>query len=309
MKKSLQRRVLTAGAALCISVLAAVPAFAADLSGHLDSADEGQIAGWAWDKEDPASAVTVELTLSGAGGPGGSPTVTVTADQSRSDLKKALGSSNHAFTYTIDWDSYETDTITVTAEAVSGGTRTPLDGSLTVTKPAAKKSRTKKAASLDGENESSGSVAKASANDEGGANGPGFGGGGSQSSPEDSESENGGKLEAGKRFGPSADNTAVSAGVQGDYLGEFSASGYCNCSRCSGGHNLTYSGTVPKAGHTIAADTSVFPIGTKIMIDGVVYTVEDIGGGVNGNRLDIFFASHQEAVDYGLKRVKVYSVK
>lgn len=98
-------------------------------------------------------------------------------------------------------------------------------------------------------------------------------------------------------------------GEQGEYLGEFTASGYCSCSKCSGGHNRTYSGTVPKSKHTIAADINTYPIGTKLMIDGVVYTVEDIGSGVKGNRLDIFFDTHEEALNFGLKKVKVYSVK
>lgn len=307
MKKSLHRRVLTAGAVLCLSALAAVPAFAADLSGHLDSVNENQITGWAWDKEDPSSAVSVELTLTGAGGPGGAFTASVTADQSRSDLKKALGSSNHAFTYTVDWDSYEGDTFTISAEVVSGDDRIPMEETLTYTKPGSKTGLTKKSTSAKEESEDTSSVAKASPEGKEVNRGPGVGS--SADGGPDVSSESGEKLEAGQRSGPTADNTAVETGVQGDYLGEFTASGYCNCSRCSGGYNLTHSGTVPKAKHTIAADPSVFPIGTKIMIDGVIYTVEDIGGGVSGNRLDIFFSSHQEAVDFGLKRVKVYSVQ
>ena len=40
-------------------------------------------------------------------------------------------------------------------------------------------------------------------------------------------------------------------------LGLFTVTGYCGCDRCSGGHNLTYSGTVPKANHTLSAYQSV----------------------------------------------------
>lgn len=106
-----------------------------------------------------------------------------------------------------------------------------------------------------------------------------------------------------------AEKPKTTTAVSGDYLGQFTASGYCNCENCSGGHNLTYSGTVPKAEHTIAADLDHYPLGTKLLIDGVVYTVEDMGGGVSGNRLDIYFATHEEAVAYGLKTVDVYAVK
>ena len=35
-------------------------------------------------------------------------------------------------------------------------------------------------------------------------------------------------------------------------LGTFKITGYCGCERCSGEHKLTYSGTVPKAHHTIS---------------------------------------------------------
>ena len=56
-----------------------------------------------------------------------------------------------------------------------------------------------------------------------------------------------------------AENTEVlllkaETGEPDEYLGVFRASGYCNCETCSGGHALTYSGTVPTPYHTIAAD-------------------------------------------------------
>lgn len=58
-----------------------------------------------------------------------------------------------------------------------------------------------------------------------------------------------------------------------DYLGEFQVTGYCSCSLCCGEkeEKLTKSETVPKAAHTIAADPSVIPLGTRIVIDGVSY--------------------------------------
>lgn len=296
MMKSLLRRILTTGAALCFSLLAACPAFAANLSGSLDSIKEGQITGWAWDEENPSEPVTVELTLKGDGGPGGHPTVSVTADQPRTDLKKTIGSSNHAFAYPIDWDTCEGNTITVTAEIVSGDTRTPIDGSLTFHREDqetdAQKTSYNKKESTKKSSRDANVVSEAS------VSGPEFGPGAAV--PTSSKES---------KPGPAADESTVETGEKGDFLGEFSASGYCNCSSCSGGHNLTYSGTVPQPKHTIAADISVLPIGTKVMIDDVVYTVEDIGGGVKGNKLDIFFASHEEALNFGRKNVKVYEVK
>ncbi len=96
--------------------------------------------------------------------------------------------------------------------------------------------------------------------------------------------------------------------TKGESLGIFTTTAYCNCSKCSGGHGLTYSGTVPQADHTLSADLSVFPLGTKVMIDGIVYTVEDRGSGVNGNKVDIYFATHEEALKYGTKSREVYAV-
>lgn len=102
---------------------------------------------------------------------------------------------------------------------------------------------------------------------------------------------------------------AALAAEVGELLDTFTASGYCGCEKCSGGFSLTYSGTVPKANHTIAADLSRYPIGTRLCIDGVIYTVEDMGTGIEANRLDIYFDTHEEALAFGLKNVEVYSVK
>lgn len=95
---------------------------------------------------------------------------------------------------------------------------------------------------------------------------------------------------------------------KGESLGIFTTTGYCGCSKCSGGNGLTYSGTVPTPGHTISADLSVLPLGTKVMIGDTVYTVEDIGSGVDGHKVDIFFGSHQEALDHGVRKQEVFRV-
>lgn len=96
---------------------------------------------------------------------------------------------------------------------------------------------------------------------------------------------------------------------QGISLGIVTTTGYCNCSICSGGHGLTYSGTVPKANHTISADIDLFPIGTKLMIHGTVYTVEDIGGAVEGNKIDIYYDNHEDAMAHGSKQEEAFRVE
>ena len=94
--------------------------------------------------------------------------------------------------------------------------------------------------------------------------------------------------------------------TKGKSLGIFTTSGYCACSSCSGTNTLTYSGTVPQAGHTISADLTVLPLGTKVFIGDIVYTVEDMGSGVDGNLIDIFYATHEDAWNHGLQEQEVF---
>ena len=103
------------------------------------------------------------------------------------------------------------------------------------------------------------------------------------------------------------ENTEAPAEI---YAGRFTTTAYCSCRRCCrGGKNRTKSGTIPQAGHTISADLRVFPLGTKLRINGVVYTVEDSGSGIRGNKLDIFFNSHSQALQYGKRSADVYIVR
>ena len=96
--------------------------------------------------------------------------------------------------------------------------------------------------------------------------------------------------------------------ASGTYLGEFVATAYCSCAYCCGKTDgITASGTYCTAGRTIAADTSIFPFGTELVIDGHTYVVEDVGGAIGGHRIDIYFDSHQEALNYGRRTVQVYS--
>lgn len=115
--------------------------------------------------------------------------------------------------------------------------------------------------------------------------------------------------------GPAAEVTAFSEAEAADtvkekeFLGNFEITAYCGCQKCSKGNALTYSGTVPEEGRTISADLDVFPLGTRLLIDGTVYTVEDTGSGINGNHLDIYFDSHEKALDYGQQTEEIYAAE
>lgn len=98
----------------------------------------------------------------------------------------------------------------------------------------------------------------------------------------------------------------VTTKESGELIGTFTITAYCGCKKCGTGSNRTASGTTPTEGRTIAADTSILPFGTQVVIGGVVYTVEDSGSGVSGNHIDIFFATHAKALAFGRKVMKVY---
>ena len=51
-------------------------------------------------------------------------------------------------------------------------------------------------------------------------------------------------------------------------------------------------------GRTVACNLNRFSIGTELMIDGHEYIVEDTGN-LSENMIDIYFDSHEEALQYG----------
>lgn len=98
----------------------------------------------------------------------------------------------------------------------------------------------------------------------------------------------------------------ITATQAGECIGTFTITAYCGCTKCSSGNNRTATGTIPTQGRTIAADTSVLPYGTQVVIGGAVYTVEDCGSGVRGNHIDIFFATHEQALAFGRRSMQVF---
>ena len=87
---------------------------------------------------------------------------------------------------------------------------------------------------------------------------------------------------------------------------EVLATAYCGCVQCCGKSDcITATGTRATEGRTIAADPRVIPYGTHVLIDGHEYIVEDCGGAINGNRIDIYFESHADALQFGVQTVTV----
>ncbi|HMP72000.1 MAG TPA: 3D domain-containing protein [Kiritimatiellia bacterium] len=104
------------------------------------------------------------------------------------------------------------------------------------------------------------------------------------------------------------------------------ATGYCHCGDCCGWKRnwwgrpvyaygrskgqpkqvgITASGTRVRHG-TIAADTSIYPFGTVMYVPGYGYgVVEDRGGAIKGQRIDLYFKTHQRALEWGRQNVTV----
>ncbi len=90
-------------------------------------------------------------------------------------------------------------------------------------------------------------------------------------------------------------------------------SAYCACSKCCGSSTgLTASGERASAWHTVAAG-SKYPMGTIIYIpalsekaNGGWFVVQDRGGAISNNKLDIFVGSHNEALQFGRKNLECY---
>ena len=85
------------------------------------------------------------------------------------------------------------------------------------------------------------------------------------------------------------------------------ATAYCPCVKCCGkwSDGITASGVKAKANHTIAVDRKVIPLGTRIIYNGIEYVAEDTGSAIKGNKIDIYFDSHEEALKFGKQRVEI----
>lgn len=82
---------------------------------------------------------------------------------------------------------------------------------------------------------------------------------------------------------------------------------YCSCEKCCGewannrkdGKVIGAGGVELIDGLSVAAD---LPMGTRLLIDGREYEVQDRGGAIKGKRIDIYCGdNHQRALDLGRK--------
>lgn len=118
---------------------------------------------------------------------------------------------------------------------------------------------------------------------------------------------------------PAIETTIPETSVPEEKWIDFTATAYCPCEKCCGeyasGRPLDEdgkpivrgaTGIVLQQGISVAADTSIHPMGTQLEIESLgTYTVQDRGSAIKGNRLDIYFENHDDAVKFGKQIVRV----
>ena len=101
----------------------------------------------------------------------------------------------------------------------------------------------------------------------------------------------------------------VSSSAEPLYALEVDVTHYCACSLCCGSNADGFTASGKRAASGMVAMSSYYPFGTQIMINGVMYTVEDRGGsGIENDisRVDIFVPDHNEALRRGRFETTAY---
>ena len=87
--------------------------------------------------------------------------------------------------------------------------------------------------------------------------------------------------------------------------------GYCPCSQCCGSFSdgITANNHHIQPGDTFVAADKSYQFGTEMVIPGYnsdrSVQVMDRGGVIKGNRLDLFFHTHQQALQWGVQHLDV----
>jgi 3D (Asp-Asp-Asp) domain-containing protein len=90
------------------------------------------------------------------------------------------------------------------------------------------------------------------------------------------------------------------------------ATAYCPGACCGTGTGRTATGMVAQRG-VVAVDPRVIPLGTRVFVEtvdgNIIYgqaVAADTGGAIRGNKIDLCFPTHQEALNFGRRQVRVF---
>lgn len=82
-----------------------------------------------------------------------------------------------------------------------------------------------------------------------------------------------------------------------------------SCGKWADGITASNKSVWTNAMQLVAADTRILPFGSLLSIEGYangqIVPVEDRGGAIKGMRLDLLYPSHEEALQWGVKRMPV----
>ena len=98
------------------------------------------------------------------------------------------------------------------------------------------------------------------------------------------------------------------------YLGTFKVTAYCPCRKCCGKgrtdplYGITATGDNAIEGICIGVDPNIIPYGTLVYIENVGTRIAQDCGNYHGNRIDLFFAHHQDALNFGVKTLNVWVI-
>lgn len=270
MKRTLLSGCKTLLFAAVTSLSFSLTGWAANIQGELTNVNSGTISGWAWNKEDTNDVQKVEVHICRTDDPNPIKYLHVEADDYRDDLVAKLKDGWHGFSVSVDWSQLKGNDFKVKAYAVKEDKYYLLGNAVSYSKSTGTSAKTTNSSA-----NSTVSVVEPAA--------------------------------------PAASSKTtvqpIASSGNEKSLGIFSVSGYCNCSLCGSGFGLTFSGTVPKANHTIAADLTLLPIGSRVRIGNTIYTVEDTGSSIVGNKLDVYYADHVAAESHGVQQLEVFLIQ
>lgn len=114
-----------------------------------------------------------------------------------------------------------------------------------------------------------------------------------------------------------SENELIEAALleKGNRIDNVKVTHYCICAKCCGkSDGITASGKQAVPYVTVAVDPKVIPLGADVLVDygnGDIqyYKVEDTGGSIKGNKIDICVGSHEEAIQLGVKNATIWWVK
>jgi 3D (Asp-Asp-Asp) domain-containing protein len=105
-------------------------------------------------------------------------------------------------------------------------------------------------------------------------------------------------------------SSLLSSAIPAPIVKTFRVTAYCTCPLCCGKYSdgITASGHRIRPGDKLVAAPKEYPFGTGMFIPGysdTVVIVEDRGGAIKGNKLDVLFPTHKEALEWGVRFVEV----